>query len=168
MNFENDLKSLVGTPLSQAKHIFGSIFHLYFTMAEGEAEFVCNGTQWALLNADGAIVLHDEAALSSEILSGAFTGKRLRAAEASAAMLTLRFDDVVLHAFQTEDYHLFLHDGVALGSAEWRSMNSSARESFMLFAPDREATGYEFSQYLDLTTVPWGPAYLAKQEGADG
>ncbi|MGK6316953.1 hypothetical protein [Neorhizobium sp. DT-125] len=168
MSFENDLRTLIGIPVSQAKYIFGSIFHLHFATALGEAELVCNGCQWAVFRGNDDILLHDEAALSSETLSHLFAGKRLRSADVTESILTLGFDDIIFHAFLTEDYHLYLHDGVALGSPEWMAMTDAARQSFMLFRPGKEAEGYEFSTYCDLAAPPWGAAYLAAQEAADG
>ncbi|KQS59305.1 hypothetical protein ASG39_18420 [Rhizobium sp. Leaf371] len=168
MTFKDDLQNLMGTPVSQSKYIYGSIFHLMFNVTAGDAELVCNGCQWVLLDAADSVRLHDEAALSSDVISGLLTGKRLRSVESSPGSLSLHFDDVVLCGFATEDYHLMLHDGVSLKSPEWLAETDAARDSFMLFRPDGPAAGYEFSGYFDLNSVPWGAHYLSAQEGIIG
>ncbi|MBB4481151.1 hypothetical protein [Rhizobium etli] len=168
MTFQDELNYLIGSPISASKYIYGSIFHILFARADGDTKLICNGCQWAVLDEAGTVILHDELALSSALIGDLFTGKRLRAVRADAAVLTLRFDDIVFHAFTTEEYHLDIHEGVALGSAEWQAISDGARNSFILFRPGHDASGYEFSQYFDLTAVPWGAAYLKKQEGMNG
>ncbi|WP_158693538.1 hypothetical protein [Neorhizobium alkalisoli] len=106
--------------------------------------------------------------MSSEALSDIFTGKRLRSSDISPGSIAFHFDEVVLYGFATEDYHLFLHDGVALGSGEWLEQAGAARDSFMLFSPGREAVGYEFSEYFDLKSAPWGAHYFSAQESSLG
>lgn len=167
MSFENNLRALIGTPVSQSKYIYGSIFHLDFVTTEGEAELVCNGCQWAVFK-DNEIRLHDEAVLSNSALSGLFTGQRLRFVEMTPSMLTLHFDDSVLRSFITKEYHLDIHDNVGLDTPEWRAISDASRHSFMLFLPRNEETGWEFSAYCDLENIPWGAKYLATQERADG
>lgn len=168
MSFQDDIQSLVGLPISASKYIYGSIFHLLFTSADGEVKLICNGCQWALVDESGAIVLQDEAALSSGVIGSHFTGKRMRAAEISADALTLRFDDMVFHAFMTEEYHLDIHEGVALGSPEWRQLPEAARDSFVIVSRLRKTVGWEFSAYSNLAGVSWGAAYLAMQEASHG
>lgn len=73
MTFQDGLQDLVGKPVVQSKYIYGSIFHLLFSANGGEVEFVCNGCQWVIFNDVGEVLLHDEAALSTEALSGVFT-----------------------------------------------------------------------------------------------
>jgi hypothetical protein len=166
--FENGLRDLVGISITQSTYIHGSIFHLGFAVSGGVAELVCNGCQWVVLNEKRVVLLHDESALSSEALSDIFTGNGLLSYEISPGSIALHFDDVVFHAFATEDYHLFLHDGVALGSDEWLELAGVVRDSFMLMRPGCEAVGYEFSEYFDLKLAPWGAHYLSAQESSLG
>ncbi|WP_332303251.1 hypothetical protein [Rhizobium sp. GR12] len=168
MTFQDGLQDLVGKPVVQSKHIYGSIFHLLFSANGGEVELVCNGCQWVIFNDVGEVLLHDEAVLSSEALSGVFTGLRLRSQEVLPASLSLRFDGAVFHGFMTEVYHLDIHDGVILGSDEWLEQADAARDSFMLFDPGQEALGYEFSEYFDLNSAPWRDRYLSAGERTVG
>lgn len=168
MTFENGLRDLVGTTVAQSKYVYGSIFHLVFAVSGADIELVCNGCQWAALNEEGDILLHDESVLSSQALSSIFTGKRLRSFSISPDSIAMHFDDVVLYGFATEEYHLFLHDGVVLGSDEWLKQAEAARDSFMLVRPGHETVGYEFSEYFDLKSVSWGERYASTQEGSLG
>lgn len=168
MSFQDDIQSLVGLPISASKYIYGSIFHLLFASPDGEAKLICNGCQWALVDESDAVVLQDEAPLSSGVIGSQFTGKRLRATQVSADELTLRFDDIIFHAFMTQEYHLDIHEGVALGSPEWRQMPEAARHSFVIIKPLRKTVGWEFSAYSNIAAAPWGAAYLAMQETPHG
>ncbi|MFK0208529.1 hypothetical protein [Agrobacterium sp. NPDC090283] len=168
MTFQDGLQNLIGKPVVQSKYIYGSIFHLLFAADGGEVELVCNGCQWVVLNDGGEVLLHDESVLSSEALSGVFTGLRLRSQEVLPASLSLRFDGAVFHAFMTEEYHLDIHEGVALGSPEWRQLPEAARDSFVIVSRPRKTVGWEFSAYSNLADVSWGAAYLAMQEASHG
>ncbi|SCY79791.1 hypothetical protein [Rhizobium sp. NFACC06-2] len=164
MTFQDGLQDLVDKPVVYSKYIHGSIFHLLFAANGGEVELVCNGCQWIILGNAGEVLLHDEGVLSNEVLSDVFTSLRLRSHEVLSASLSLHFDGAIFHGFTTEAYHLALHDGVVLGSAEWLKQADAARDSFMLFNPGEDAVGYEFSNYFDLNSAPWRARYLFARE----
>jgi hypothetical protein len=168
MQFRNELAALSGSPISRTQFISGSIFHLYFTVADSEAALICNGCQWGVMDDNNKILLHDEDTLSNDLIREVFSGRRLRAANLEPALISLSFDDFVFHAFVTEDYHLYLHDGVALHSPEWQKISAAARHGFMLSRAGQETEGFDFGEYYDLDAVSWGDAYLKAREARHG
>ncbi|WP_117194080.1 hypothetical protein [Rhizobium terrae] len=166
MRFETELLQIAKPRASHATYIHGSIFHLTIPDIGGRAKLICNGCQWLVVDESGTVVLHDEDAFSDAVIDRVFAGQTLHLLRAGPTLLTLRLDRSHFHAFTTEDYHLYLHDGVALRSVAWQKTPTAARASFMLFRPMQVPVTYEFEDYCDLSSEPWAEAYLEAQSAA--